>query len=85
MIPASILGGAATGAITMATGVTSQAPHGGIFVFFAIGNLLWFVLAILIGTVISGLTVIALKKWVRKAPVDADVPVAASLQGELAH
>jgi PTS system fructose-specific IIC component len=85
VIPASILGGAATGAITMATGVTSQAPHGGIFVFFAIGNLLWFVLAILIGTVISGLTVIALKKWVRKAPVDADVPVAASLQGELAH
>ncbi len=68
VIPASILGGMTTGAICMAAGVTSQAPHGGIFVFFAIGNLLWFVLAIIAGMVVSALSVVALKRWARKSP-----------------
>ena len=63
VIPASLLGSAVTGAIVMGSGVTSQAPHGGIFVFFAIGNILMFVIAILVGTVISALAVIALKRY----------------------
>ncbi|MFJ6002054.1 fructose-specific PTS transporter subunit EIIC [Arthrobacter sp. NPDC092385] len=63
VIPASLLGSAVTGAIVMGSGVTSQAPHGGIFVFFAIGNILMFVTAILVGTVISALAVIALKRY----------------------
>ncbi|MFD5278519.1 fructose-specific PTS transporter subunit EIIC [Pseudarthrobacter sp. NPDC058362] len=63
VLPASMLGGALTGALTMAFGVTSQAPHGGIFVFFAIGNLLMFVVSIIAGAVVSALTVIALKRW----------------------
>ncbi|MGY4857601.1 PTS fructose transporter subunit IIABC [Cryobacterium sp. AP23] len=70
VIPASMLGAATTGALTMAWGVTSKAPHGGIFVFFAIENVLGFILAILIGTVITALAVIALKRYVRKAPVE---------------
>lgn len=78
VIPAAIVGSATTGAIAMAAGVTSQAPHGGFFVFFAIGNLLMFTVAIVIGTIITAFTVIALKRWVRKAPVQAEpVPVAA--------
>ncbi|TAP43449.1 fructose-specific PTS transporter subunit EIIC [Arthrobacter sp. S39] len=68
VIPASMVGGALTGALCMATGVTSQAPHGGIFVFFAIGNLVMFVVAILAGTVISALAVIALKRWAAAKP-----------------
>ncbi|PXA68165.1 PTS fructose transporter subunit IIABC [Cryobacterium arcticum] len=68
VIPASMLGAATTGALTMAWGVTSKAPHGGIFVFFAIENVLGFILAIVIGTIISALAVIALKRYVRKAP-----------------
>lgn len=68
VIPASILGAATTGAITMAAGVTSQAPHGGFFVFFAIGNLLMFTLAIIAGTIVTGLAVIALKRWARRTP-----------------
>ncbi|MGC5076054.1 PTS fructose transporter subunit IIABC [Agrococcus sp. DT81.2] len=68
VIPAAILGSAATGAISMAFGVTSQAPHGGFFVFFAIGNLLMFVIAIAVGTVITALAVIALKRWARRSP-----------------
>lgn len=79
VIPASMLGGALTGALTMATGVTSQAPHGGIFVFFAIGNLPMFIIAIIAGTVVSAFAVLALKRWAVREPVDTveQVPVTA--------
>lgn len=77
VIPAMILGGAVAGAISMGMGVTSQAPHGGIFVFFAIGNLLWFVLAIVAGAVVGALTVIALKRWVRRRPTEVEETAAA--------
>ena len=45
--------GAVTGALIMAFDVTLKAPHGGIFVFFAIGNLLWFLVALAAGTVVA--------------------------------
>jgi len=73
VIPAMILGGAVAGAICMGMGVTSQAPHGGIFVFFAIGNLLWFVLAIVAGAVVGALMVIALKRWAHRRTVREEV------------
>ncbi|WP_407342339.1 fructose-specific PTS transporter subunit EIIC [Pengzhenrongella phosphoraccumulans] len=73
VIPASMLGAATTGALVMATGVTSKAPHGGIFVFFAIGNVLMFVVSIAIGTVISAFAVIGLKRQAaKKAALKAD-------------
>lgn len=62
VIPAGMIGAATTGAIVMGTGVTSQAPHGGIFVIFAIDNVAMFIGAILAGAIISALTVIALKR-----------------------
>ncbi|GAA3333154.1 PTS transporter subunit EIIA [Curtobacterium albidum] len=68
VIPASMIGAAVTGAISMAAGVTSRAPHGGIFVFFAIGDVAMFIVAIVAGTVVSALVLVGLKKWVRKAP-----------------
>lgn len=77
VIPASILGGAVAGAICMGMGVTSQAPHGGIFVFFAIGNLLWFVIAIIAGTVVGALVVIALKRWAHRRSVREEQAVGA--------
>ncbi|MGN5734185.1 PTS fructose transporter subunit IIABC [Arthrobacter psychrochitiniphilus] len=70
VIPASMLGGAVTGALTMAFHVTSQAPHGGFFVFFAIGNVAMFALSIAVGTVIAALAVVALKRWAVRTPVD---------------
>ncbi|MRX44365.1 PTS fructose transporter subunit IIABC [Agromyces kandeliae] len=73
VIPAMILGGAVAGAICMGMGVTSQAPHGGIFVFFAIGNLLWFVLAIVAGSVVGALVVIALKRWAHRRTIREEV------------
>src|SRR3712207_8188337 len=36
VLPSMMLGGATTGAIVAASGVELRAPHGGIFVFFAI-------------------------------------------------
>lgn len=76
VIPAGMVGAATTGALVMASGVTSKAPHGGIFVFFAIGNVAMFVASILVGMVISAVAVIALKRQaVRKAETKADEAV----------
>ncbi|SDS88019.1 PTS system D-fructose-specific IIA component (F1P-forming), Frc family /PTS system D-fructose-specific IIB component (F1P-forming), Frc family /PTS system D-fructose-specific IIC component (F1P-forming), Frc family [Brevibacterium sandarakinum] len=66
VIPASMVGAGVTGGMTMAFSVTSQAPHGGVFVFFAIDSFLLFVLSVAVGTVISALLVLALKIFVRK-------------------
>ncbi|WP_106814171.1 PTS fructose transporter subunit IIABC [Microbacterium timonense] len=79
VIPASMVGGAVTGALIMAFGVQSLAPHGGIFVLFAIDPIWGFLIALAAGTVVSALAVIALKKWVaRKELEEAEsaVPVA---------
>jgi fructose PTS system EIIBC or EIIC component len=72
VIPASMVGGAVTGALCMAAGVTSQAPHGGIFVFFAIGNLAMFVISIAAGVVVTALVLLALKRWTVRKPVEAE-------------
>jgi len=77
VIPASMVGGALTGALTMAMGVTSQAPHGGLFVFFAIGNLFGFVISILAGSIVTALVLVALKKWARKPAAPAETEAAA--------
>ena len=71
-----MFGGAITGALIMAFDVTLKAPHGGIFVFFAIGNLLWFLVALAVGTVAGALAVIAAKQFVKPG---ADVEEAPAL------
>jgi PTS system fructose-specific IIC component len=65
VIPSMMFGGAITGALCMATGVTSRAPHGGIFVFFAIGHLLWFIVAIVIGSAAGALVVVTAKQFAK--------------------
>ncbi|AZA09102.1 PTS fructose transporter subunit IIABC [Corynebacterium pseudopelargi] len=68
VIPSMMVGGAVTGAITMATGTTSRAPHGGIFVLFAIHPLWGFLLALVAGTITSAVLVVAAKQfWPNKA------------------
>ncbi|WP_396924948.1 fructose-specific PTS transporter subunit EIIC [Mycolicibacterium sp.] len=73
VIPSMMAGGAVTGALIMAFDVTLKAPHGGIFVFFAIGNLVWFLVALAAGTAVGGFAVIAAKQFIRKA-ADTDTP-----------
>ena len=71
IIPATMAGGAVTGALSMAMHVGSRAPHGGVFVFFAIENFLGFVLAILAGMVVSAALVVVLKSAKKKSPAPA--------------
>lgn len=71
VIPSMMTGGAVTGAIIMALHVGSQAPHGGIFVFFAITNILGFIIAIAAGTVVAGLLVTFLKGRAKKKAAEA--------------
>jgi PTS system fructose-specific IIC component len=79
VIPSMMFGGAITGALCMAAGVTSRAPHGGIFVFFAIGNLLWFIVAIIVGAIAGAVAVIAAKQFINpKAEEEANAAFAAA-------
>ena len=78
VIPSMMFGGAITGALCMATDVTSRAPHGGIFVFFAIGHLLWFIIAILIGAVAGALAVIAAKQFIKPSVSAEESPALAA-------
>ncbi len=61
VIPSMMFGGAVTGAISMGLGATSKAPHGGIFVFFAIDKFWAFLLSIVVGAIIGGVSVTVLK------------------------
>jgi PTS system fructose-specific IIC component len=67
VIPASMVGGAVTGALSMAFGCTLRAPHGGIFVVPLIGQPLLYLVAIAAGVGVSTVAVILLK-GARKAP-----------------
>ncbi|WP_223066702.1 PTS fructose transporter subunit IIC [Paenibacillus caui] len=65
MIPAFMIGSGVTGALSMLFKATLMAPHGGIFVLLipnAIGNLLMYVLAIAIGTVLTAILVTWFKR-----------------------
>ncbi|MEU0046647.1 PTS fructose transporter subunit IIABC [Streptomyces werraensis] len=61
VIPASMAGGAVTGALSMAFGATLRAPHGGIFVVPLIGNPLLYLVAIAAGVCVTTALVIVLK------------------------
>lgn len=62
VIPSCVIGSALTGALSMAFECTLRAPHGGIFVVPTIGNPLMYILAIIIGSVVSMLLLAFLKK-----------------------
>ncbi|MGM9345161.1 PTS fructose transporter subunit IIABC [Streptomyces salinarius] len=68
VIPASMAGGAVTGALSMAFGATLRAPHGGIFVVPLIGNPLLYLVAIAAGVCVSAALVIVLKGLRKPVP-----------------
>ncbi|PWI08300.1 PTS lactose transporter subunit IIC [Streptomyces sp. NWU339] len=68
VIPASMVGGAVTGALSMAFGATLRAPHGGIFVVPLIGNPLLYLVAIAAGVCVTTALVIVLKGLRKSAP-----------------
>lgn len=74
VIPASMAGGAVTGALSMAFGATLRAPHGGIFVVPLIGNPLLYLVAIAAGVGVTTALVIVLKGLRRTTEPAAPAP-----------
>ena len=62
VLPSCIVGSAVAGAISMAFDCTLMAPHGGIFVFPVVGNAVMYLVALVVGTVISAVLLGLLKK-----------------------
>lgn len=62
VLPSCIIGSAVAGAISMAFDCTLMAPHGGIFVFPVVGNAVMYLVALVVGTVISAVLLGLLKK-----------------------
>jgi PTS system fructose-specific IIC component len=61
VIPSIMAGSAVAGGISMALDVGCRAPHGGIFVLFAIHNKIGFFIAIIAGMLVAAAVVIVLK------------------------
>jgi PTS system fructose-specific IIC component len=61
VIPGIMLGSAVTGGLSMALEVSVRAPHGGIFVLFAVDNILGYFIALIAGVVVGAVAVIILK------------------------
>ena len=64
VLPSCIIGSAAAGAISRAFNCTLLAPPGGIFVFPVVGNAVMYLVALVVGTVISAVMLGLLKKKV---------------------
>jgi len=61
VIPAIMAGSAVTGGVSMALDVAVRAPHGGIFVLFAVDGVLGYVVALAAGVLVGAAAVVALK------------------------
>ncbi|MGW7467608.1 PTS fructose transporter subunit IIABC [Streptomyces xantholiticus] len=82
VIPSAMVGGAVTGALSMAFDATLRAPHGGIFVVPLIGQPLLYLLAIAAGTVVTATLVVLLKSR-RKAETAAAAPAAPAAEAKV--
>ena len=62
VLPACIIGSGLAGAMSMAFGCTLMAPHGGIFVVPVMGNAVQYVIALVVGAVVSAVLLGVLKR-----------------------
>ncbi|OHV19769.1 PTS fructose transporter subunit IIBC [Parafrankia soli] len=72
VIPSLMAGSAVTGALSMALGATSRAPHGGIWVVGLIGRPVFYLVAIVAGVLVTAAAVIVAKSLRRPATGQAD-------------
>lgn len=72
IIPTMMLGGAVTGALSMEFGATSRAPHGGVWVMPLMDNWWGFLIAVIVGMIISAVAVIVVKQLTAKSPTQED-------------
>ena len=61
VIPSIMAGSAVTGALSEVMDVSLRAPHGGIFVLFAVGNVAGFLISLVAGVLVASASVVALK------------------------
>lgn len=61
VIPAIMAGSAVTGGLSMALDVSVRAPHGGIFVLFAVSNILGYIISLVAGVLVGAALVTLLK------------------------
>lgn len=66
VLPSCIVGSGIAGALSMAFACTLMAPHGGIFVFPVVGNALMYLVALVVGTIVSAVLLGLLKKPVNE-------------------
>lgn len=64
VLPACLVGSGVAGALSMLFNCTLMAPHGGIFVVPVVGNALMYLVALVVGTVVSAVLLGVLKKKV---------------------
>ncbi len=62
VIPSCVVGSAVAGGLSMLFGCTLRAPHGGIFVFPVVGNVLGYLIALVVGSIVGMLMLGLLKK-----------------------
>jgi PTS system fructose-specific IIC component len=80
VIPSIMLGSAVTGGLAQLLDVSLRAPHGGIFVLFAVGNIVGFLLSLLAGVLVAAAAVVVLKSFGKpdvEVPDTAVAPVSA--------
>ncbi|MEO5663487.1 MAG: fructose-specific PTS transporter subunit EIIC [Nocardioides sp.] len=70
VIPSIMAGSAVTGALSMGLDVSLRAPHGGIFVLFAVNGILGFLIALVAGTLVAAALVVVAKSFGKS---DADI------------
>ena len=70
VIPPIMAGSAVTGALSMGLDVSLRAPHGGVFVLFAVDGVVGFIIALVAGVLVAAALVVLLKSTSR---TDADV------------
>jgi PTS system fructose-specific IIC component len=69
VIPPIMIGSATAGAIVAGSGVQLSAPHGGIFVFFAVSGWVMWLVGLVVGTVVGALAVVV-AKGIGRRPVE---------------
>lgn len=66
VIPASIIGSAIAGALTMFFGIKIPAPHGGILVMFLSNNFFMYLLSIIVGAAVAAVILGLIKKEIKE-------------------
>ena len=72
VIPSLMAGSAVGGAMSYMMGLTIQAPHGGLFVMFAMNSAITFLICVIVGAAVTAALLVLLKKNVVEDEVEAE-------------